>query len=163
MSNQKRWCALPMAETRKVSNEWLLGVTAGGYITSVAFYCFGRGLLPKDDPFRVSTLPYSLDSHALLFLVSGIIVCALSVLQIYFEKIFKRAMSPRAARVAVSLNALGIVCFCCGVVLEGAQELDGVGGVMALVAIVLFFCGILLSVSNVIWAIVRNRPVVAHC
>ena len=150
-----------MTALRRVPNEWLLGATAGSYITfSLALYCFGQGLFPPhvlDDPFATSKVPYSLDSHALLLLIPGLIVFALSALQIYFETIFKRSLSQGAVRAAVALNALGGIGLCSAIPLSGAYKLETIGACLALMALLGFVCGILLSITNILWATIRGQ------
>jgi tellurite resistance protein TehA-like permease len=145
-----------MPNNRRVSNEWILGVTAGGYITfSVALYCFGQGLIPPGYPNDVP-MPYSMDPHALFFLVPGILACSLSFLQIYFEKLFTRKLPERTTRYALGLNAVGAVGLC-GAVLKDAPGLEVFAMFLVAIGFTCFLIGIVVSISNLVGSIFRKQ------
>jgi hypothetical protein len=144
---------------RSISQNWLLGLTVGGYgAISLTLYWFGGALVSS------SQVPAG-NAQTLVFLIPGFFVGLLDFAQIHAEDYFKYKPRERITWVALWLNATAIIALCSLLTLKGV--LDG-GGFYSFVRLVLgivtaasFLLGIVISVSNVLWILIAAKARIA--
>jgi hypothetical protein len=145
---------------RSISQNWLLGLTVGGYgATSLALYCLGGALVSSRQ------VPAG-NAQALLFLIPGFFVGLLDFAQIHAEDYFKYKPRERITWVALWLNATAIIGLCSLLTLKGV--LDGGGfdnsfvlPVLGIVTAASFLLGIVISVLNVLWILIAAKARIA--
>jgi hypothetical protein len=139
---------------RSVRSELLLGVTVGCYATAATFLTsFGGILVAVHDDTRWQ-VPSVAQPSALLFLIPGMCVGLLSLLQIYSTQLFNRKANVRATSVALWLNTIGAVGWCLLVPVRSLEEelrgapYDVVVLIWLSMMVLCTLTGIVLSITN---------------
>jgi hypothetical protein len=145
-------------EKPRISNEWLLGATVGGYIIlSVVLYFWGYAFIHSwcgNSPVASSTEDGRVPG-SLLFVVVALIIGALDWAQMKFAQTFPR--SSRFVRAALWMNFVGILSSLAVVATNyGPSAEVGLFVIVLLLGMACWPLGLLFSIGNLIWACVRR-------
>jgi hypothetical protein len=137
----------------RLTNEWLLGATAGGYLILTFVLCFWGSTLLSSYCANISyalTLENGVTLDYLAFLIPGMFVAVLGWMQLRLLQSDDKLVSARAVRVGLWMNFLGVASLLLGVSEKVGP--DGDGGYLWLawlLGIVLIAAGILVSLGNI--------------
>jgi hypothetical protein len=144
-------------EKPRVSNEWLLGATVGGWVVlSFVLYFWGYAFIHS----WCGNSPYSYTNDgrvpgSLVFVVVAVIIGALDWAQMKFAQTFPR--SRRFVRAALWMNFVGILSSLAVVTSNyGPSPELGFFAIVLLLGMACWPLGLLFSLGNLIWACVRR-------
>ena len=145
-------------EKPRVSNEWLLGATVGGWVVlSFVLYFWGYAFIHSwcgNSPYA----SYTNDGRvpgSMVFVVVAVIIGALDWAQMKFAQTFPR--SRRFVRAALWMNFAGILSSLAVVTSNyGPSPELGFFAIVLLLGMACWPLGLLFSLGNLIWACVRR-------
>ena len=163
LSREQRFdlaCLMDKAKMEKarVSDEWLLGATVGGYLVlTFVLHFWGSAFIH----YWCGNSSYPLSTHDgrfpvyLVFLIPAVIVGVIDWAQAKFARIY--TASRRFVRAALWMNLIGISGFLVAVASHYGP--DGNNGFFAIVSLLGMACwplGIVVSLGNLLWACIRR-------
>ncbi len=141
MANEPRW-----------SNDWLLGVTLGGY----AFLTIYMAFFFVSDYFCADVNPPRRpDPTALKFLLPGLLVALVVAVQASLERWLHRKVSDRMTRLFLWLSVIGVLGIGTGLTVQG----ELVAYAAYLIGLVCVPLSVLVALGNIGWGLFRGPRV----
>jgi hypothetical protein len=153
--------SLPNPKSKR-PDSFYLGLTVAGYLTlSLAVYCFGQSFMGgwSCDVPQCWDPKYAHDPNAFLLLIPGLILGLLGLVQLRLDRRGSAAANHGILRRSFQCSVFAIIGFCIVVGLGGGESsfpyIDMIRLIIAIASLALFIAGVLLSLINITWNVVR--------